>query len=161
MSNSDDPTPFRRRAPIPAAICPMAQAAEILGDRWTLLILREAFYGVLRYADILADTGAPRAMLTDRLNKLVAAGILERRPYQEKGARLRHAYGLTAKGMALAHVMMAMAEWGEDHVTGKEAPVALVDHRSGHGLRLAFVDPEGTIVARDHARLRRRDASQD
>lgn len=131
----------------------MALAAEILGDRWTLLILREAFYGVQRYDDMLADLGAPRSMLTDRLGKLVAHGLMTRRPYQEPGARTRHAYVLTDAGMSLALTLLALTQWGEEHILNAPAPVEIIDKTSGHPLRVALVNEVGEITDLRSARL--------
>jgi DNA-binding HxlR family transcriptional regulator len=131
----------------------MALAAEIIGDKWTLLILREAFYGVQRYDDMLQDTGAPRSMLTDRLNRLVNAGILRRHPYQEKGNRVRQAYKLTQMGASLAHTMMALTQWGETYVAKKDAPVGLIERRTGQPLRVEFVGTDGQTVQREDAAL--------
>lgn len=131
----------------------MALAAEILGDRWTLLILREAFYGVQRYDDMLADLGAPRSMLTDRLGKLVDCGLMARRPYQEPGARTRHAYVLTDAGKSLALTLLALAQWGEEHILNAPAPVEIVDKTSGHPLRVALVTENGDIADLRSARL--------
>ncbi len=136
----------------------MALAAEILGDRWTLLILREAFYGVQRYDDMRADLGAPRSMLTDRLGKLVDKGLMTRRPYREPGARAREAYVLTDAGRALALTLMALAQWGEDHVLSGPAPVGLVEKRTGRPLRVALIDEEGARVDLSAATLAMRDA---
>lgn len=129
-------------------------AAEILGDKWTLLILREAFYGVKRYDDIRQDTGAPRAVLSDRLSKLVALGILTKTPYQEEGARARHGYALTAKGTALGQTMMAMSQWGEAHVTGQPAPVKLVDQTTGETVRVGYLTTRGKPVQDRHVALK-------
>lgn len=154
MSNSDKKVTIRRRAPVPKDQCPMAMAAEVLGDKWTLLILREAFYGVRRYDDMRLDTGAPRSMLTDRLNKLVDRGVMERQPYQEKGMRARNAYTLTEMGQNLAHFLMAMTQWGEKYVLGADAPVELIEGKSGRALKVAFVDGDGRVVDKTKARLR-------
>ena len=124
----------------------MALASEILGDRWTLLVLREAFYGVQRYDDMLADLGAPRSTLTDRLAKLVERGIMMRRAYQEPGARTRHAYVLTEAGRALALTLLALTQWGEEHVLHGVAPVEIVDRSNGRPLRVELVDGEGRIT---------------
>ena len=124
----------------------MALASEILGDRWTLLVLREAFYGVQRYDDMLADLGAPRSTLTDRLAKLVERGIMMRRAYQERGARTRHAYVLTEAGRALALTLLALTQWGEEHVLHGVAPVEIVDRSNGRPLRVELVDGEGRIT---------------
>ena len=124
----------------------MALASEILGDRWTLLVLREAFYGVQRYDDMLADLGAPRSTLTDRLAKLVERGIMTRRAYQEPGTRTRHAYVLTEAGRALALTLLALAQWGEDHVLHGPAPVEIVERSSGRPLRVELVDENGRVA---------------
>ena len=134
----------------------MARAAELVGDRWMLLILREAFYGVQRYDDMLQDLGLSRAILTDRLNRLTALGILVRFPYREVGDRERHAYRLTEPGRALAPVMIALTQWGEAHVTGEPAPIAVCDRETGRDVRLELVDAAGKVVAMEDAVMRRR-----
>jgi len=136
----------------------MALAAEIIGDRWTLLILREAFYGVSRYDDMLADLGAPRSMLTDRLNRLVARGILCRQAYREPGSRTRQAYRLTEAGQQLALTLLALTQWGEDHVTGRETPVEIVDRSDGRKLRVALIADQAASVPLSAATLRLKDA---
>lgn len=135
----------------------MALAVEVLGDRWTMLILREAFYGVQRYDDMRADLGAPRAMLTDRLGKLVDKGLLERRPYREAGARTRYAYALTTAGRDLALTLIALTQWGEAHVAGP-APVEVVSAETDQRLRAALIDEDGNPVDPGAARLRLRKA---
>lgn len=134
----------------------MALAAEILGDRWTLLILREAFYGVQRYDDMREDLGAPRSMLTDRLSKLVEQGLMTREPYQEPGARVRYAYSLTTRGRDVALTMMALSQWGEKHIRGEPAPVDLIDKSTGRPLRVALVDDRGKLVDLSNAALAKR-----
>lgn len=134
----------------------MALAAEILGDRWTLLILREAFYGVQRYDDMREDLGAPRSMLTDRLAKLVDRGLLARRPYQEPGARAREAYVLTEAGRGLALTLMALSQWGEEHVIKGAAPVGVFEKETGRPLRVELVDENGERVDLRSATLAKR-----
>lgn len=124
----------------------MALASEILGDRWTLLILREAFYGVRRYDDMLADLNAPRSMLTDRLNKLVKQGIMVRQPYKEPGSRTRDAYALTASGKDLALTFLALTQWGETHVTKSRAPVKAVHRQTGDELKVTLTNEAGEQV---------------
>ncbi|WP_119422065.1 winged helix-turn-helix transcriptional regulator [Desertibaculum subflavum] len=134
----------------------MALAAEIVGDRWTLLILREAFYGVSRYDDMRADLGAPRSMLSNRLARLVEHGLMTRRAYQEPGDRERHAYVLTEAGRALALTLVALTQWGERWVISRPAPVKLVDRTTGKALRVALVDKDGIEAAPENARLVKR-----
>ena len=134
----------------------MALAAEILGDRWTLLILREAFYGVQRYDDMRADLGAPRSMLTDRLGRLVERGLMTRRPYREPGSRTRDAYVLTERGRGLALTLLALTQWGEEHVIGGRAPVEIVERETGRPLRVDLIDEDGRIVDLSAATLAKR-----
>lgn len=143
MSNPDNNPPIRHRAPVPIDQCPMAAAVELFGDRWSLLILREAFYGVVRHADFRDDLGVPRSVLTDRLGKLVRDGLLEKTEYREEGARTRHAYALTGKGRDLAIALIAMTEWGVKHCKGGQSPVKIVDSKSGQTLRVALIDEDG------------------
>lgn len=134
----------------------MALAAEILGDRWTLLILREAFYGVQRYDDMREDLGAPRSMLTDRLSKLVEQGLMTREPYREPGARVRYAYSLTERGRDVALTMMALTQWGEKHILDGPAPVELIDKSTGRPLRVALIDDKDEVVELSAATLAKR-----
>jgi len=136
----------------------MALAAEILGDRWTLLILREAFYGVQRYDDMRADLDAPRSMLTDRLRKMVEHGLMDRRPYQEEGSRTRDAYVLTEAGRALALTLMAMTQWGERYILEGPAPIVIVNHSTGRELHVGLLDEDGETVPLSSAALSLRKA---
>ncbi|GAA4473829.1 winged helix-turn-helix transcriptional regulator [Phytohabitans houttuyneae] len=98
--------------------CSLARALELVGERWTLLIVRDAFYGVHRYGDLLAHLDIPRAVLADRLATLVEAGILERHRYQDSPPR--DEYKLTARGVELWSVIFPLMSWGERHfATGK------------------------------------------
>ena len=81
--------------------CTIARAMEILGERWTLVVLREVFTGVRRFDDMRVRTGVPRQVLANRLAMLVERGVLRREPYREPGARPRHEYRLTDKGLDL------------------------------------------------------------
>jgi DNA-binding HxlR family transcriptional regulator len=152
MSNSEKSN-FVVRAPIPKNICPMALAAEAIGDRWTLLILREAFFGVVRFEDMAADLGIARSVLTDRLNKLVNANLLEQVRYQENNSRARACYRLTEAGKGTALVMIALMQWGEQAVTGKAAPIQIVDRRDGQRIRLQMVRDDGEDVSLENAAI--------
>lgn len=156
MSNSDRVPSIRRRAPASRADCALANAVEEIGDRWSLLILREAFFDVMRYDDMRQDLAIPRSVLTDRLGKLVERGLLEKCPYQEAGERRRLAYRLTEKGRALAHVFIALTGWSEGHVLRRPGPVEIVDSRTGRPLRLALIDEIGQETAVENATARLR-----
>src|SRR5215470_5562361 len=93
--------------------CSIARSLEVLGDRWTLLIVREALRGVKRFDGFAASLGVAKNVLADRLARLCAEGILERYLYQDRPAR--HGYRPTAKGWELYPVLVAMMEWGDRH----------------------------------------------
>ena len=103
--------------------CSVGRAMEILGERWTMLIMREAFYGVRRFSDMQRNLGIARNILSTRLQALVRAGILERRRYQEEPERFE--YKLTEKGLALYPAVVAIMRWGDEHLCGGDAPVVL------------------------------------
>src|SRR3954454_7594537 len=107
--------------------CSVAGTLAVVGEKWSLLVLREAFLGVRRFADFQRILGAPRAVLTDRLATLVEQGILRRVPYQAEGERQRHEYRLTQKGIDLYPTLVALMEWG-DRYLGDVGAVAL-QHR--------------------------------
>lgn len=96
--------------------CSIARALEVVGERWTLLVVRDAIYGVRRYNDFLVHLGIPRAVLSARLRTLTEEGILEKRRYQE--APPRDEYVVTECGAALWPVLRALGRWGREHVDG-------------------------------------------
>jgi DNA-binding HxlR family transcriptional regulator len=117
-----------RKASFADMHCSIAQSLEVVGEWWTLLILRDAFLGVRRFEDFVERLGISRNVLTIRLDSLVAAGILERRPYDE--GRGRYDYLLTDKGRALWPVMTALRQWGDEWIYGDGNEPLLIEHRS-------------------------------
>ncbi|MFF5078602.1 winged helix-turn-helix transcriptional regulator [Actinoplanes sp. NPDC000266] len=104
-------------------VCSIADALQVVGDRWSLLVLRELSFGVHRFSDIQTNTGAPRETLTQRLRKLEGAGLVRRRRYQERP--VREEYLLTADGEDIVPVLQSLRRFGERHVTprmAREAP---------------------------------------
>lgn len=142
MNNSG----VRNRAPVPMTQCGLVAAVEVLGDRWTMLILRECLYGVVRFADILADIKIPRSVLSKRLKILTDANILKLVPYQEEGTRTRNAYVLTESGKALALPVLALMQWGDRHLRSEWQPASIIDRTTGNTLDIGFVDGNGRIV---------------
>ncbi|MEP2717229.1 helix-turn-helix domain-containing protein [Pseudophaeobacter sp.] len=115
--------------------CPLARAMGVIGDRWTLLILRECFLGVRRFDGFQKRLGVTRHLLAERLKRLEAMEVLERRPYQERP--LRHEYRLTASGKSFAPVLLAMQDWAQHSLPNAEpSPFAFVTRDGG-----APVDP--------------------
>jgi len=109
--------------------CTIGRAMEILGERWTLLVIREVFNGVRKFDDMRRHTGVPRQVLTNRLALLVEHGVLRREPYRVDGQRERHEYRLTDKGFALVPVLVALAEWGNRYLADTEGPPIELVHR--------------------------------
>ena len=124
--------------------CSVAGTLAVVGEKWSLLVLREAFLGVRRFADFQRVLGAPRAVLTDRLASLVAEGILRRVPYQAEGERQRHEYRLTRKGVDLYPTLVALMEWGDRYLAADgDVPMELRHRDCGAPVRLALTCEEG------------------
>src|ERR1700747_1813587 len=103
--------------------CSVARALEIVGERWTLLIVRDLFLGLRRFDQLQENLGIARNVLTDRLNRLVDEGIVERVRYSERPERFE--YRLTAKGRELGLVLLALMQWGDRHISTKPPRIAL------------------------------------
>lgn len=109
--------------------CSVARTVEVVGERWTMLILREAFLGVKRFDHIQRDLGIARNILSDRLGKLVDQEILEKRRYSERPPR--YEYRLTAKGRDLYPIVVTLMQWGDKYTAPGGAPVILVHDECG------------------------------
>jgi DNA-binding HxlR family transcriptional regulator len=119
-----------RRASFEDMNCSIARSLEVIGEWWTLLILRDAFFGVTRFEELQARLGIARNILAKRLDSLVGHGVLERRCYDE--ARGRNDYVLTDKGKALWPVLVTIRQWGDEWVVGAgNEPLALVHKTCG------------------------------
>src|SRR4029079_7820617 len=111
--------------------CSVARALEVLGDRWTLLVIRDAFLGVRRFDDFQSNLGVARTVLSDRLARLVDEGLLERRRYQERPERFE--YRLTAKAVDVRPTVIARMKWGDRSYARPEGPPRIVRHRDCGG----------------------------
>jgi len=130
--------------------CTIERAAEILGDRWSLLILREVISGIRRFDQMTVRTSMPRQVLTDRLERLVAQGILRRTPYREPGQRQRLEYRLTDKGIDLYPVLVAMQQWGDHYLAAPGGPPTEFAHRDcGERIELMLRCEGGHEVVRN------------
>jgi DNA-binding HxlR family transcriptional regulator len=109
--------------------CSIRRTLDIVGERWTLLVLREAYYGVRRFEDFVRALGCPRDVLSARLRTLVDEEILVRRPYREPGKRRRDEYRLTAKGRELFPALVALLQWGDRWTADPEGPAVRLTHR--------------------------------
>jgi DNA-binding HxlR family transcriptional regulator len=108
--------------------CSVARTVEVLGDRWTMLVLRDIFNGVRRFADLSEHLGVARDVLTKRLALLVEEGLVRRVPYQEPGARTRYEYRLTDAGRDLRPALLALMAWGDKYRCGADGPPAQLFH---------------------------------
>lgn len=146
--------PLARHSPVPPSNCNLAKAIDVVGDRWTLLILRAALYGVRRFDDFHGELGAPRTVLSGRLKKLVSAGLLEKQSYKATGRRARTEYVLTASGLSLRPILIGLTQWGDAWLGGNEpAPITFAKTPGKRPIRAAFVDSEGREVRPDQIRV--------
>jgi DNA-binding HxlR family transcriptional regulator len=112
-------------------VCSVARALEAVGDRWTMLVIRDAFQGVRRFDDFQERLGVARNVLSDRLSRLVDEGILEKRPYHERPRRFE--YRLTPKGMDLFPVLVSLMSWGDRHAPDPGGSPMVVLHKGCGG----------------------------
>jgi DNA-binding HxlR family transcriptional regulator len=127
--------------------CSVARTLEIVGEKWTILILREAIYGVTRFAEFQKVLGCPRNLLADRLRMLTEHGIFKTQPYKEPGDRARQQYVFTEKGGRLVPAVLALMQWGDEYLADAAGPAVHIDHRvCGHHVRLQMVCDAGHLV---------------
>jgi DNA-binding HxlR family transcriptional regulator len=124
--------------------CSIARALELVGERWTLLIIRDAFLGRRRFDEFQESLGIARNVLTDRLNRLVEEDILERVRYSERPPR--YEYRLTRKGRDLTVTLTALRQWGDEYLS--EKPPRLLRRKADGKPVVAALVPEGTPVLR-------------
>jgi DNA-binding HxlR family transcriptional regulator len=135
--------PLKRRSPVSLRDCNLSKSFELIGERWTLLILRSALYGLRRFDDFQADLDVPRSVLSNRVAGLVDSGIMESREYREGRQRARIEYPLTRMGQALGLPFMAMAAWGDKWLGDGISPLTLRSRSTGQRLSVALVDERG------------------
>jgi DNA-binding HxlR family transcriptional regulator len=135
-------------AKVPDSACSIERTLGVLGERWTFLVLREAFEGATRFAEFKQGLRIASDVLSERLATLVAHGVMQKVEYQEPGERRRAAYELTEAGRELIVVLAALQQWGDRHLPRPDGP-SLVrrDRRSGSTLSVGFIDPEAHEVA--------------
>lgn len=124
----------------------MADTASLLGDKWTLLILRQVSYGVTRFDDLKRELSMSSATLAKRAARLVDIGMLEKREYREDGARPRPQYLLTEMGRSFGIVLWAMMEWADANLEKVRSPLDMINPQSGKSLHLALVDNNGLVT---------------
>jgi DNA-binding HxlR family transcriptional regulator len=131
-------------------VCSIARALEVVGDRWTLLIIRDVVLGHTRFDQLSDSLGVASNVLTDRLNRLTAEGVLERVLYNERPERFE--YRLTNKGRELGLVLIALMQWGDRHLSDK--PPRIARRRSDRSpVSVRLVGKDGSVVAPDDLEL--------
>ncbi len=115
----------------PGQICSVAKSLEVIGERWSLLIVRDVMNGNRRFGEIQSSLGVARNVLSGRLQQLIEDGILERRAYQESPPR--YEYFLTEKGLDLWPALIALLHWGDKYSAGPEGPPRLIIHKECGG----------------------------
>lgn len=136
-----------------SASCSIASTLAVVGDRWTVLVLRDIFRGVYRFSELQENLGIAKNLLSNRLAKLVKAGVLEKAPYQDRP--VRYEYRLTDKGRDLSPALMALMGWGDRWMADGQPPTVLVHDKCGTPLeqRVECPDCEEDITPR-HIRSR-------
>jgi DNA-binding HxlR family transcriptional regulator len=134
----------------PGQVCSIAESLEVIGERWSLLIVRDVLNGNRRFGEIQGSLGVARNVLSARLQRLVAEGILERRPYQQSPERFE--YFLTEKGLDLWPALIALLNWGDRYSTNPGGPPKLIRHKvcGGHVSERGICEECGRVLtARD------------
>jgi DNA-binding HxlR family transcriptional regulator len=131
-------------------ICSIARTLELVGDRWTLLVIRDVSLGLTRFDQLIESLGVASNVLTDRLNRLVTEGVLERVRYSERPERFE--YRLTKKGGELGVALLALMQWGDRHLSDK--PPRIARRRSDRSrVSVQLVAKDGSVVGRDEVEL--------
>ena len=112
-------------------VCSVARTLEVIGDRWTMLVIRDAFHGIRRFEEFQERLGIARNVLSSRLTRLVHEGVLEKHLYQDRPPRFE--YRLTPKGVDLFSVMVSLMKWGDRHAPSPDGPPVVVLHRGCGG----------------------------
>ncbi|MGJ7489701.1 winged helix-turn-helix transcriptional regulator [Variovorax sp. ZT4R33] len=137
---------MRSRKPMNDEPCPVARSVDLIGDRWSLLVVRDAFDGMRRFGDFQRSLSVARNILSDRLRRLVEAGILETQAASDGSAYQE--YVLTAKGESLFPIVVALRQWGEQHLFERgERHSVLIDKRTGKPIpRMAPQAKDGSVL---------------
>lgn len=133
--------------------CSLANAVQVVGEKWSFFVLREALAGAFRFSEFRQRLGIASDVLTNRLDRLVAARIMERREYREPGQRARDAYHLTSGGRELGLAIVALQQWGDEFTPSRTPPSITVADASGGVVRAAYVDRQGTVLDPDDIRF--------
>jgi DNA-binding HxlR family transcriptional regulator len=135
--------------------CSIARTITAVGERWSLLVLREAAMGTTRFSDFRQRLGIASDVLANRLAALVELGLLERTAYREEGSRTRTEYRLTDAGHEFEVVLGALGGWGGEHLPAEADAGIRYRDRRGRPVRVAFVDEDGRSLSTDEVAVSR------
>ncbi|RWR16206.1 transcriptional regulator [Microbacterium enclense] len=135
--------------------CALANAVDVIGERWSFFVLREALAGVTRFGEFRDRLGVATDVLTVRLQRLTDAGVLQRREYRQPGQRARHEYVLTTAGNELAVIVVALQQWGEVHAPSRTPSSIVARGGDAQQIRAALVDEHGQAVDVERVRFDR------
>ncbi|MEA9984570.1 MULTISPECIES: winged helix-turn-helix transcriptional regulator [Subtercola] len=137
----------RSTRPATEHACSIHRSLDLLGEKWSLLIIRNALRGQSRFSEFRDELGIPSDVLTARLGTLVEAGVLERRSYREEGARERFSYHLTERGRSLKLVLIALQQWSDEYNPFPGGVVSVVQEvGTGRHASLALVSDDGDLL---------------
>jgi DNA-binding HxlR family transcriptional regulator len=134
------------------ANCSVKRTLDVIGEKWTLLVLREAFFGVRRFEDFQRILGCASNILSARLATLVDQGVMRREPYQDPGTRPRYEYRLTESGIELFPILVALTQWGDRWTADPEGPAVDILHRDCEepvSVTITCAAGHGPLTARD------------
>ncbi len=130
--------------------CPIARSLDVLGDRWTFMIVRDALAGSTRFGQFHASLGVPRDVLTTRLATLVEGGVFEKRSYRAPGERPRDEYILTDAGHELSIILRALGQWGErNRPIAQKSSLAFVEEATGEPVDVSFTTTSDRVLDLD------------
>lgn len=157
MSSARVPTPTAEELAEDLARCSIAAALSLIGEKWTILVLRDVFDGVTRFDDFLNRLQCSPAVLSARLRTLTEAGLLRKEGYKEPGERERFAYRPTRRAVELMPVLVGLMQWGDRHFgESGVGPVEVRSVSSGQRVRAVLVDEADTVVEPNDLRIVRR-----
>lgn len=140
---------MKKRDPIDLdrQLCPVVKAMSQVGDKWTLLLLRESYLGFRRFDQFQKNLSISKSVLTEKLKRMVEFGLLEKKKYQAENTRTRYEYHLTQKGRDFSKVILALLEWGNTYLKDPDQPtLTIIDKTNQSNTRIALVNEEGDRV---------------
>lgn len=139
---------------IDRSICPIMKSVQEIGDRWVLMIMREAFLGCQKFDEFQENLNISKSVLATKLKKMVEMDLFEKVSYQNENQRKRYKYKFTKKGKDLSTIILALLEWGNHHLVQEDEPtIKAIDKDSQETVHLALVNQKGNLVNRKNVSL--------